>query len=69
MPFVTIRLIEKALGDGADAKVEEIGRRVTEVICDVSGLPPEAVWVVCENVAPDRWQVGVKTVAAIWQDS
>jgi 4-oxalocrotonate tautomerase len=69
MPFVNIRLIEQGLGDNAAAKKAEIGRRVTEAICQVSGLPPEAIWVVFENVAPDHWQVGGRTVAAIWKEA
>jgi len=68
MPFVNIRLIEKALGDNPAAKEAEIGQRVTQAICEVSGLPPDAVWVVFENVEPGHWQVGGKTVATIWKE-
>ena len=46
-----------------------MGRRVTETISEVSGLPPEAIWVVFEDVSPDDWQVGGKTVSAIWKES
>ncbi|MEX2241074.1 MAG: 4-oxalocrotonate tautomerase family protein [Burkholderiales bacterium] len=65
---MNIRLIEKALGDNPAAKKAEIGSRVTQAICEVSGLPQDAVWVVFENVEPEHWHVGGKTVAAMWKD-
>ena len=67
MPFVNIRLIKEALKDNPEKKKEEIGRRVTEAICDVSGLPKDAVWVVFEDVTPQHWQVGGITVEKIWK--
>lgn len=68
MPFVNIRLIKEALKDNPDKKKEEIGRRVTEAICDVAGLPKDAVWVVFEDIRPSEWQVGGRTVERIWRD-
>jgi 4-oxalocrotonate tautomerase len=53
MPFVSIRIYE---GHGKDRK-DEIARRVTDVITEVTKLPREAVWVVFEEVAPSDWYV------------
>ena len=54
MPFVNIRIYE---GWGKDRK-DEIARRVTDAITDVTKLPKEAVWVVFEEVDPPDWYVG-----------
>lgn len=54
MPFVTIRIYE---GWGKEKK-DEIARRVTQAITDVTGLPGGAVWVVVEEVDPPDWYVG-----------
>ena len=56
MPFVNIRIYE---GFGADRK-NEIARRVTDAIHDVTNLPKEAVWVVVEEVDPPNWYVAGK---------
>jgi 4-oxalocrotonate tautomerase len=53
MPFVSIRIYE---GHGKGRKAE-IPRRITDMVTDVSKLPLEAVWVVCEEVAPSDWHV------------
>src|SRR5262249_47815271 len=56
MPFVNIRIYE---GWGKERK-DEIARRVTEAITDVTRLPKEAVWVVVEEVDPPDWYVAGK---------
>jgi 4-oxalocrotonate tautomerase len=56
MPFVSIRIYE---GWGKERK-DEIARRVTDAIADVTGLPKEAVWVVMEEVDPPDWYAGGK---------
>ena len=56
MPFVNIRIYE---GHGKDKK-DEIARRVTEAICDVTKLPSQAVWVVIEDIYPPDWYVAGK---------
>ncbi len=56
MPFVNIRIYE---GWGKERK-DEIARRVTEAITDVTKLPKEAVWVVVEEVDPPDWYVAGK---------
>ena len=54
--FVNIRIYE---GHGKDKK-DEIARRVTEAICDVTKLPSQAVWVVIEDIDPPDWYVAGK---------
>jgi 4-oxalocrotonate tautomerase len=56
MPFVNIRMYE---GFGKERQ-DEIARRVTEAICDVTRLPAQAVWVVIEPIDPPDWYVAGK---------
>jgi len=56
MPFVNIRILK---GHPQERK-DEIARRVTEAIHDVTKLPKEAVWVVVEEVDPPDWYVAGK---------
>ncbi len=58
MPFVNIRILE---GHSQDRK-NEMARRITETITDVTKLPKEAVWVVFEDVKPTDWYVGTESV-------
>ncbi len=53
MPFVNIRLYE---GHGQERK-NEIARRVSEAVSDVCKVPPQAVWVVFEEVPAADWYV------------
>ena len=39
---------------------DEIAKRVTGAITDVTGLPKEAVWVVIEEVNPHDWYAAGK---------
>jgi len=59
MPFVNIRILE---GHSAQRK-DEIARRVTDAICDVTELPKAAVWVVFEDVARADWFVAGDSVS------
>ena len=59
MPFVNIRILE---GHSAQRK-DEIARRVTEAICEVTELPKAAVWVVFEDVARADWYVAGDAVS------
>jgi 4-oxalocrotonate tautomerase len=61
MPFVNIRILE---GQSQENK-DEISRRVTEAITDVTGLPEDAVWVVFDGVGASDWYVGATTVAEL----
>ncbi len=56
MPFVSIRIYE---GHSRERK-QEIARRITDAISDVTKLPRDAVWVVFEEVDPPDWYVGGK---------
>jgi len=56
MPFVNIRIYE---GWGKERK-DEIAKRVTSAITDVTGLPKEAVWVVIEEVKTNDWYAAGK---------
>ena len=61
MPFVNIRILE---GHSQERK-DEIARRITETIIDVTKLPKEAVWVVFEDVRATDWFVGDRSVHQI----
>ncbi len=54
MPFVSIRLYA---GHPKERK-DEMARRITEVICDVTKLPKAAVWVVFEEIDAPNWYLG-----------
>lgn len=61
MPFVNIRILE---GHSKERK-DEMARRITETIVDVTKLPKEAIWVVFEDVKPTDWYVGDRSVHQI----
>ena len=56
MPFVNIRIYE---GWGKE-RLNEIAKRVTAAITDVTQLPKEAVCVVFEEVDQPDWSMGGK---------
>ncbi len=61
MPFVNIRILE---GHSKERK-DEMARRITETIVDVTKLPKEAIWVVFEDVKSTDWYVGDRSVHQI----
>lgn len=61
MPFVNIQIVK---GHSKERK-DEISRRVTEAISDVTKLPKDAVWVVFEDVEAEAWYVGGSAVSDI----
>lgn len=61
MPYVTIKFLQ---GHSQQRK-DEIGRRVTDAVSEVTKLPREAVWVVFEDTNPDDWYVGGETVSSL----
>lgn len=61
MPFVNVRILK---GHPQERK-DEISRRVTEAISEVAMLPPEAVWVVFEDVEAEDWYVGGTRVSEL----
>lgn len=61
MPFVNIQILE----GHPQARKDEIARRVTAAIAEVAELPPEAIWIVFEDVAGDDWFVGAERVSEL----
>ena len=64
MPFVNIRIVREVIADDPDAKKQQIARGVVDTITSTTGLAPDDVWVVFEEVAARDWVVGEQTVAA-----
>jgi 4-oxalocrotonate tautomerase len=61
MPFVNVRILQ---GHSQQRK-DEMSRRITAAISEVAVLPPEAIWVVFEDVAAEDWYVGGTQVAEL----
>ena len=49
----------------SQARKDEIARRVTATISEVTELPKEAIWVVFEDVTADDWYVGQTRVSEL----
>jgi len=64
MPFVNIRLVREVIADDPEAKKEKIARGIVDTITKTTGLAPNDVWVVFEEVAAKDWHVGLQSVAA-----
>ena len=54
MPFVNIQILE---GHPQERK-DEMARRVVAAVSELAKLPPEAVWVVFEELPATDWYVG-----------
>ena len=54
MPFVNIQILR---GHPQERK-DEMARRVVSAVSELAQLPPEAVWVVFDEVAAEDWYVG-----------
>jgi len=54
MPFVNIQILE---GHPQERK-DEMARRVVAAVSELAQLPPEAVWVVFDELPPTDWYVG-----------
>ncbi len=53
MPFVRISMFPR------DAEVKKIlAKELTEVICKHCKVPPEATWIVFEDIPKDHWSMG-----------
>ena len=61
MPFVNIKIIK----EHSQERKDEISRRVTDAISEVTGLPRDAIWVVFDDVTTEDWFVGGRTVKSI----
>lgn len=62
MPFVNVDWIK---GQSAE-KRDEVAKRITEAVSEVTELPRDAIWVVFHEVEADAWFIGEKSVAKIW---
>jgi 4-oxalocrotonate tautomerase family enzyme len=51
MPFVHVKLAGK-LDKSTKAK---LGKRITEVVHEVTGKPTEYIWVNIDDSAPENW--------------
>lgn len=56
MPFVNIHIYK---GHSQERK-QELARRITEVINEVTEIPKDWIWVVFEDIPPNQWSVGGK---------
>ena len=54
MPFVNIQILE---GHPQERK-DELARRVVAAVSELAKLPPEAVWVVFDELPATDWYVG-----------
>lgn len=63
MPFVTVRIVEDALGENPTEKKAEITRRLVGVISEYTGLREDLIWVVFEDIPAKEWYVGTKSAA------
>ena len=61
MPFVTIQI----LAGHSQQRKDEMSRRVTEDISEVTGLSKDAIWVVFEDVTAQDWYIGGTTVGEL----
>jgi 4-oxalocrotonate tautomerase len=61
MPFVNIQILK---GHPQERK-DEMARRVTAAISELAVLPPEAIWVVFDEVAAEDWYVGSTRVSEL----
>jgi 4-oxalocrotonate tautomerase len=60
MPFINIRIIE---GHSQERK-DEMARRITDVVTEVTQVPSEYVWVVFNEVSADDWYIASTSVGA-----
>ncbi len=59
MPYVNVRITRE--GATAAQKAEVI-RRMTQVLVEVLGKNPETTVVIVDEVEPDNWGIGGRTV-------
>jgi 4-oxalocrotonate tautomerase len=62
MPFVNIRLVKELIADAPAKKKAAIGQRVADAISEITGLPPQEVWIVFEEVEARNWYLGTADV-------
>jgi 4-oxalocrotonate tautomerase len=62
MPFVSIRIVREVLADDPAGKKAAISASVASAIAAATGLPPDDVSIVFEEVAARDWFVGTTDV-------
>jgi 4-oxalocrotonate tautomerase len=62
MPFVNIRLVREVIASDPEGKKAAIAGKVSAAITEATGLGPDDVWVVFEEVADRDWYVGPTNV-------
>ncbi len=61
MPVVNIDWVS---GQSAEKRAE-VAKRVNAAVSEVTGIPPQMIWVVFKEVSNDAWFVGDKSVKQI----
>ncbi len=64
MPFVSIRLVKEVIASDPKGKKAAMADGIVKAITSATGLTPDDVWVVFEEVAARDWYVGPKDVEA-----
>ena len=62
MPFVNIRLVREVIASDPERKKAAIAKKVVTAIIEETGLTPDDVWIVFEEVAAHDWYVGPTSV-------
>jgi len=62
MPFVSIRIVKEVLEPDPVGKKAAIAGTVARAIADATGLPPDDVSIVFEEIEAKNWYVGVTNV-------
>lgn len=62
MPFVNIRLVKEVIASDPERKKAAIAKKVVAAIVEETGLAPDDVWIVFEEVAARDWYVGPTSV-------
>lgn len=65
MPFVHIRIVKEAIAADPAGKKARIGKAIADVISAETGLPPQDVSIVFDEVNARDWFVGDVTVEAM----
>ncbi len=65
MPFVNIRLVKELIADAPAKTKAAMGKRIAETISEVTGLPPQEVWIVFEEVEAKNWYLGTNDVETL----
>jgi 4-oxalocrotonate tautomerase len=58
MPFVNIRIVKEVIASDPAGKKARIADRLSAVIAEETGLAPDEVWIVFEEVNARDWFLG-----------